>query len=93
MEELPFLHCRVCCTLTCACERAQLFRSAFSAAMCGALASVQSVPRVFGPVRLWPIYAVRGIPGAASMVFYYQAIAMLPLSDAVRDFVMTPLST
>ena len=61
--------------------------------MCGALASAQGVPRMFGPVRLWPIYAVRGIPGAASMVFYYQAIAMLPLSDAVRDVVIRLSST
>ena len=63
---------------------AQLFRSLFSAVMCGALARAQKVPRLFGPLRLWPAYAVRGFPGAASMVFYYQAIAMLPLSDAVR---------
>lgn len=79
--------------LTRACARVQLFRSAFSAAMCGALARAQGVPRMFGPARLWPIYAVRGIPGAASMVFYYQSIAMLPLSDAVRGLVVTPLST
>ena len=64
---------------------AQLFRSLFSAVMCGALARAQKVPRLFGPLRLWPAYAVRGFPGAASMVFYYQAIAMLPLSDAVRS--------
>ena len=63
---------------------AQLFRSLFSAVMCGALARAQKVQRLFGPLRLWPAYAVRGFPGAASMVFYYQAIAMLPLSDAVR---------
>ena len=67
-----------------ACMRAQLFRSLFSAAMCGALARAQKVQRLFGPPRLWPAYAVRGLLGAASMVFYYQAIAMLPLSDAVR---------
>lgn len=66
------------------CMRAQLFRSLFSAVMCGALARAQKVQRLFGPLRLWPAYAVRGFPGAASMVFYYQAIAMLPLSDAVR---------
>lgn len=65
-------------------KRAQLFRSLFSAVMCGALARAQKVQRLFGPLRLWPAYAVRGFPGAASMVFYYQAIAMLPLSDAVR---------
>ena len=64
--------------------RAQLVRSLFSAVMCGALARAQKVQRLFGPLRLWPAYAVRGFPGAASMVFYYQAIAMLPLSDAVR---------
>jgi len=28
--------------------------------------------------------AVRGVPGAASMVFYYEAIATMSLSDAVR---------
>jgi len=27
---------------------------------------------------------VRGVPGAASMVFYYEAIATMSLSDAVR---------
>ena len=71
-------------TMKAPCARAQLFRSLFSAVMCGALARAQRVRRLFGPLRLWPAYAVRGFPGAASMVFYYQAIAMLPLSDAVR---------
>ena len=73
-----------CGTLTPACAARSLFRSLFSAAMCWALARAQRVPHMFGPMRLWPAYAFRGIPGAASMVFYYQAIAMLPLSDAVR---------
>ncbi len=27
---------------------------------------------------------MRGVPGAASMVFYYEAIATMSLSDAVR---------
>lgn len=62
----------------------QLFRSLFSAVLCCAIACMQRVPRLLGPLRFWPAYAVRGFPGAASMVFYYQAIEMLPLSDAVR---------
>ncbi|KAK9826826.1 hypothetical protein WJX81_004641 [Elliptochloris bilobata] len=67
-----------------------LFRSLFSAVLCGVLARAQRIPLLFGPRRLWPAYAVRGFPGAASMVFYYQAIAMLPLSDAMTLMYSNP---
>ena len=84
MRATVLLTQRTVCFDEAPCMRAQLFRSLFSAAACSALARAQRVQRPFGPSRLWPAYAVRGFLGAASMVFYYQAIAMLPLSDAVR---------
>ncbi len=36
-----------------------------------------------GTRRLWPILAMRGFVGAASMTLYYEAIDRMPLADAV----------
>lgn len=60
-----------------------MIRSLISLLLSFLLAQAQGLEAGFGTRRLWPFLAARGLTGAASMTLYYEAIARMPLADAV----------
>ena len=62
----------------------QMIRSLASFLLSVTVAQVQGLDTWFGSRKYWPYFAARGFAGAASMTLYYEAIARMPLADAVR---------
>ena len=62
----------------------QMIRSLASFLLSVTVAQAQGLKTWFGSRKYWPYFAARGFVGAASMTLYYEAIARMPLADAVR---------
>ena len=62
----------------------QMIRSLASFLLSVTVAQAQGLQTWFGSRKYWPYFAARGFTGAASMTLYYEAIARMPLADAVR---------
>ena len=62
----------------------QMIRSLASFLLSVTVAQAQGLKTWFGSRKYWPYFAARGFTGAASMTLYYEAIARMPLADAVR---------
>ena len=65
------------------CNLLQMIRSAASLMLTMSVVRAKKWISYLGTRRLWPVLAMRGFVGAASMTLYYEAIDRMPLADAV----------
>lgn len=61
----------------------QMIRSAASLMLTMSVVKAKNWTSYLGTRHLWPVLAMRGFVGAASMTLYYEAIDRMPLADAV----------
>lgn len=69
--------------LTCVGTWLQMIRSVGSLLLTMPFVKADSWRAYLGTKSLWPLLALRGFTGAASMTFYYESIDRMPLADAV----------
>lgn len=68
-----------------------MIRSAASLMLTMSFVKAKKWTSYLGTRHLWPVLAMRGFVGAASMTLYYEAIDRMPLADAITIMYSNPV--